>query len=247
MHQSYLSLFCFCFSFRLLLTQHVVFFFRAPLLCTILFPLSIDIRQITTAQYSDQDQDLAVPLSIDMTEVVGIWRNLPSPPQQRIASHQPRTRRSFLMLIFIFCCSSSFTSIFPSIHTSAQLYQKQPHRMSTSGYTIHVAGLAPETTEDKLHDFFSFCGKLTSVKKSGSTADITFEKLSAMRTSLWVVSMLIANRVCSVIDEWLGCDGPSSVQETIHARGCESLCQALNLLKEETVGTIPLWCYACGL
>ncbi|TYJ53735.1 hypothetical protein B9479_005643 [Cryptococcus floricola] len=55
--------------------------------------------------------------------------------------------------------------------------------MSTS-YTIHVSGLAPETTEDKLHDFFSFCGKLTSVKKSGSEADITFEKLSAMRTSL---------------------------------------------------------------
>jgi hypothetical protein len=52
------------------------------------------------------------------------------------------------------------------------------------GYTIHVAGLAPETTEEKLHDFFSFCGNLVSVKKSGSTADITFEKLSAMRTSL---------------------------------------------------------------
>ncbi|KAK1925613.1 hypothetical protein DB88DRAFT_484502 [Papiliotrema laurentii] len=52
------------------------------------------------------------------------------------------------------------------------------------GYTIHVAGLAPETTEEKLHDFFSFCGKLVSVKKTGSTAEITFEKLSAMRTSL---------------------------------------------------------------
>ncbi|WWD17971.1 hypothetical protein CI109_102416 [Kwoniella shandongensis] len=55
---------------------------------------------------------------------------------------------------------------------------------AAAGYTIHVAGLAPETTEDKLHDFFSFCGKLVSVKKDGSTADITFEKLSAMRTSL---------------------------------------------------------------
>ncbi|WWC58528.1 uncharacterized protein I303_101071 [Kwoniella dejecticola CBS 10117] len=52
------------------------------------------------------------------------------------------------------------------------------------GYTIHVSGLATETTEDKLHDFFSFCGKLVSVKKSGNEADITFEKLSAMRTSL---------------------------------------------------------------
>ncbi|WVQ97184.1 hypothetical protein IAU59_004294 [Kwoniella sp. CBS 9459] len=55
---------------------------------------------------------------------------------------------------------------------------------SSSGYTIHVSGLATETTEDKLHDFFSFCGKLVSVKKSGNEADITFEKLSAMRTSL---------------------------------------------------------------
>ncbi len=55
---------------------------------------------------------------------------------------------------------------------------------SVPGYTIHVAGLAPETTEEKLHDFFSFCGKLVSVKTSGATADITFEKLSAMRTSL---------------------------------------------------------------
>ncbi|OCF42435.1 hypothetical protein I317_03680 [Kwoniella heveanensis CBS 569] len=54
----------------------------------------------------------------------------------------------------------------------------------SSGYTIHVSGLATETTEDKLHDFFSFCGKLVSVKKSGNEADITFEKLSAMRTSL---------------------------------------------------------------
>ena len=56
--------------------------------------------------------------------------------------------------------------------------------ITMSAYTIHVAGLAPETTEEKLHDFFSFCGKLVSVKKEGSSADITFEKLSAMRTSL---------------------------------------------------------------
>ena len=70
--------------------------------------------------------------------------------------------------------------LFPSFHTSTTT-----STMSVApGYTIHVAGLAPETTEEKLHDFFSFCGKLVSVKKAGSTADITFEKLSAMRTSL---------------------------------------------------------------
>ena len=64
---------------------------------------------------------------------------------------------------------------------------KHTSTMSTAvapGYTIHVAGLAPESTEDKLHDFFSFCGKLVSVNKTGTSADITFEKLSAMRTSL---------------------------------------------------------------
>jgi hypothetical protein len=55
--------------------------------------------------------------------------------------------------------------------------------MST-GHIIKVTGLAAETSEEKLHDFFSFCGKLVSVKKDGSTAEIEFEKLSAMRTSL---------------------------------------------------------------
>lgn len=55
---------------------------------------------------------------------------------------------------------------------------------AATGYTIKVKGLSNETTEEKLHDFFSFCGKLVSVKKAGNEADITFEKLSAMRTSL---------------------------------------------------------------
>ncbi|WRT64055.1 uncharacterized protein IL334_000983 [Kwoniella shivajii] len=68
--------------------------------------------------------------------------------------------------------------------TSSATTTAAPPAPSSSGYTIHVSGLATETTEDKLHDFFSFCGKLVSVKKSGSEADITFEKLSAMRTSL---------------------------------------------------------------
>lgn len=56
--------------------------------------------------------------------------------------------------------------------------------MASGGHIIRVAGLAPETSEEKLHDFFSFCGKLVSVKKEGDVAEIEFEKLSAMRTSL---------------------------------------------------------------
>jgi len=82
---------------------------------------------------------------------------------------------------FHFLCSQTPQFLFIS-----SLIQQTSHiaTMATAGYAIHVAGLAPETTEEKLHDFFSFCGKLVSVKKDGSKADITFEKLSAMRTSL---------------------------------------------------------------
>jgi hypothetical protein len=66
---------------------------------------------------------------------------------------------------------------------SNHLFNIKIYTMST-GHIIKVTGLAAETSEEKLHDFFSFCGKLVSVKKDGSTAEIEFEKLSAMRTSL---------------------------------------------------------------
>lgn len=54
----------------------------------------------------------------------------------------------------------------------------------SSGYTIKVTGLSPETTTSKLTDFFSFCGKLLSVTKTEKEATLVFEKESAMRTSL---------------------------------------------------------------
>jgi len=51
-------------------------------------------------------------------------------------------------------------------------------------YAVHVAGLSPETSEDKVKDFFLFCGAISSLKKDGNTADITFQKESAARTAL---------------------------------------------------------------
>jgi len=51
-------------------------------------------------------------------------------------------------------------------------------------YSVHVAGLSPETSEDKVKDFFLFCGAISSLKKEGNTADITFQKESAARTAL---------------------------------------------------------------
>lgn len=50
------------------------------------------------------------------------------------------------------CFSSSYISSLHSLHQSSTTHTLI---MSATGYTIHVSGLAPETTEEKLHDFFS--------------------------------------------------------------------------------------------
>lgn len=62
--------------------------------------------------------------------------------------------------------------------------------MSTS--TVHVANISPETSEKEVRDFFSFCGKITSLSISPSSgesgapqsATVTFEKETAAKTAL---------------------------------------------------------------
>ncbi|CDO74572.1 hypothetical protein BN946_scf184771.g8 [Trametes cinnabarina] len=55
-----------------------------------------------------------------------------------------------------------------------------------SAYTIHVSGISDATTEQHLTDFFTFCGKITSVQydREKHTATIHFEKPSAAKTAL---------------------------------------------------------------
>ncbi|PAV17269.1 hypothetical protein PNOK_0733300 [Pyrrhoderma noxium] len=55
-----------------------------------------------------------------------------------------------------------------------------------SDYFVKVSNLSPETTEAKLHDFFTFCGKIESVdfKGSNDTSVVYFEKPSAVTTAL---------------------------------------------------------------
>ncbi|KIJ14920.1 hypothetical protein PAXINDRAFT_169359 [Paxillus involutus ATCC 200175] len=57
-----------------------------------------------------------------------------------------------------------------------------------SQVTVNVSGIAPSTTRDTLHDFFSFCGKINSIdiKEEGDpkSAVVTFEKHSAANTAL---------------------------------------------------------------
>jgi len=55
-------------------------------------------------------------------------------------------------------------------------------------YTVHVSGLAPSTTEEQLHHFFTFCGKITHIDfhENGKpkSAVVHFEKPSAAKTAL---------------------------------------------------------------
>lgn len=58
--------------------------------------------------------------------------------------------------------------------------------MSSTTYEVHVSGIAPQTTEQHLHDFFSFCGKIVKIDFNQDTksATIHFEKPSAAKTAL---------------------------------------------------------------
>ncbi|KAI0671038.1 hypothetical protein C8Q78DRAFT_1069729 [Trametes maxima] len=55
-----------------------------------------------------------------------------------------------------------------------------------SAYTILVSGISDATTEQHLSDFFTFCGKITSVEydREKHSAAIHFEKPSAAKTAL---------------------------------------------------------------
>ncbi|KIJ54793.1 hypothetical protein M422DRAFT_24683 [Sphaerobolus stellatus SS14] len=53
-------------------------------------------------------------------------------------------------------------------------------------YSVKVANLNPTTAKENLSDFFSFCGKITSIDHDAAskTATINFEKSSAAKTAL---------------------------------------------------------------
>jgi RNA recognition motif-containing protein len=57
-----------------------------------------------------------------------------------------------------------------------------------SANTVHVKNISSQTSEKEIKDFFSFCGKITSldVSKADSTqsATVTFEKETAAKTAL---------------------------------------------------------------
>ncbi|KAI9729723.1 MAG: hypothetical protein M1834_006674 [Cirrosporium novae-zelandiae] len=61
-----------------------------------------------------------------------------------------------------------------------------------SSTSVHVEGISSQTTEKEVRDFFSFCGKITSLSitptsnspDSSKSATVTFEKETAAKTAL---------------------------------------------------------------
>ncbi|KAI0290113.1 hypothetical protein B0F90DRAFT_645190 [Multifurca ochricompacta] len=55
-------------------------------------------------------------------------------------------------------------------------------------YTVDVSNISPSTSEQQLHDFFSFCGKISKIDlnqtDTSKSAVIHFEKSSAAKTAL---------------------------------------------------------------
>jgi len=70
--------------------------------------------------------------------------------------------------------------------------------MSNSDTTVNVSGLSPNTTEQSLNEFFSFCGKIKSIQRAEKTATIVFEKESAAKTSLMLDGGTLDNAVIQV-------------------------------------------------
>ncbi|THV03806.1 hypothetical protein K435DRAFT_650353 [Dendrothele bispora CBS 962.96] len=58
--------------------------------------------------------------------------------------------------------------------------------MAAPTHSVHVANIAPTTTEQHLNEFFEFCGKITSIdfKADSKQATVHFEKPSAAKTAL---------------------------------------------------------------
>jgi len=85
-----------------------------------------------------------------------------------------------------------------------------------TSYPVKVGSLSPTTTQQGLHDFFSFCGTIKSIRieqeKKGAT--IEFENISAARTALMLNGGTLDGSTISVTSD--------AVQSEVDAPGATS-------------------------
>ncbi|EPS98656.1 hypothetical protein FOMPIDRAFT_1024540 [Fomitopsis schrenkii] len=72
-----------------------------------------------------------------------------------------------------------------------------------STYAVQVSNLSSATTKDHLHEFFSFCGKITSIDHDPAqqSATVHFEKPSAAKTALMLNGGSLDGATLSVTSE----------------------------------------------
>ncbi|CEL62686.1 Protein vip1 OS=Schizosaccharomyces pombe (strain 972 / ATCC 24843) GN=vip1 PE=1 SV=1 [Rhizoctonia solani AG-1 IB] len=75
--------------------------------------------------------------------------------------------------------------------------------MTSNTYSVHVTNLAETTTEKNLSDFFTFCGKITSIDFESTTrsATIHFESPNAAKTALMLSGGTLDGTAISVTSE----------------------------------------------
>ncbi|KAF8505352.1 hypothetical protein BU17DRAFT_71425 [Hysterangium stoloniferum] len=81
--------------------------------------------------------------------------------------------------------------------------------------TIKVSNLAPNTTEQNLKDFFTFCGNITSIDYNDKehTATVTFEKPSAAKTALMLNGGTLDGSHLTVTSDSVNPDEPDQPEE----------------------------------
>jgi hypothetical protein len=90
-------------------------------------------------------------------------------------------------------------------------------------YTVNVSGISSSTTEQELHDFFSFCGRISKIDLDetgpSKSAIIHFEKHSAVKTALMLNGSLLGGGALSVHSDTVHPDEEES--ETTHIPGID--------------------------
>ncbi|KAF4595507.1 vip1 [Ophiocordyceps camponoti-floridani] len=104
--------------------------------------------------------------------------------------------------------------------------------MTANKSTVHVKNIAASTSDSEVKDFFSFCGKIanfsTSTVGDGKTADVAFEKETAMKTALLLNNTQLGPNHISVTSA-SGGDGDDDAADKHHERDADDM----NLSQEE--------------
>jgi len=88
----------------------------------------------------------------------------------------------------------------------------------TTTYSVKVTDISPSTTEDQLHEYFTFCGKIFSItldeESNSRSAVIQFEKAQAAKTALMLHGGTLNDAHLSVTSEDLESDEEESQVHT---------------------------------